>query len=549
MSQKPSYDAARIEAGPAGRLGRARRLRGAAAAAARAAPVYVKPSSPFTSGNLHMGHVRDYTIGDAYARFHRARGDAVLLRLRLRRLRAAGRAGGDRAPGSRRPSGSRQCGERMLEQMKRLGFSFDYDRVFYSSDEGQYRWIAVAVPDPARHGDDLPRRRHRRLVRHLPDDAGLDPGRGGRHLLALPQRGAADPAPDLVPEDHPLPRGERRQHRAAAATGTSWRSPPSATSSAAPTGSSSTSRAAAARSPSSPRTASRRAGELRPALAAPPRDRRLDRRRRGPRGARADALGRLGAQRPRRPLGPGGRHRRLGPRPRRRASCRSWSRRWSTPASARPRRSASPPSTRPTARSPPASTGFRAPSRRRVRGRRGEEAPPPRAGRGRPRGEALPRQRLLDLAPALLGDADPDHPLRELRAGAGARGRPAGRPAARPDADRRRATRWPSAPTSSTSTARAAAPPPSARPTPSTATSTRSSSGSRRRCRRRIGPSRCSPTPSCASGCPPSGWSPAATAAASSSTSGSSPRRCATAARSTSSRTASRSPAASSTRW
>jgi leucyl-tRNA synthetase len=28
----------------------------------------------------------------------------------------------------------------MLEQMKRLGYSFDYDRVFYSSDEGQYRW-------------------------------------------------------------------------------------------------------------------------------------------------------------------------------------------------------------------------------------------------------------------------------------------------------------------------------------------------------------------------------------------------------------------------
>ena len=32
-----------------------------------------------------------------------------------------------------------------------------------------------------------------------------------------------------------------------------------------------------------------------------------------------------------------------------------------------------------------------------------------------PRGEALPRLRLLDLAPALLGDADPDRPLRELR--------------------------------------------------------------------------------------------------------------------------------------
>src|ERR1044071_6715749 len=40
--------------------------------------VYIKPSSPFTSGNLHMGHVRDYSIGVSYSRFRRGRGDAVL---------------------------------------------------------------------------------------------------------------------------------------------------------------------------------------------------------------------------------------------------------------------------------------------------------------------------------------------------------------------------------------------------------------------------------------------------------------------------------------
>ncbi len=40
--------------------------------------MYIKASAPFTSGNVHIGHVRSYAIGDAYARFQRARGEPVL---------------------------------------------------------------------------------------------------------------------------------------------------------------------------------------------------------------------------------------------------------------------------------------------------------------------------------------------------------------------------------------------------------------------------------------------------------------------------------------
>ncbi len=135
---KPSYDAERIE--------RARQEvwegRGdfeAPRPADGQARVYVKPSSPFTSGNLHMGHVRDYSIGDAYARFRRARGDAVLLGFGFD---AFGLPAELAAIERREPPAEwvAECGERMLGQMKRLGFSFDYDRVFYSSDESQYRW-------------------------------------------------------------------------------------------------------------------------------------------------------------------------------------------------------------------------------------------------------------------------------------------------------------------------------------------------------------------------------------------------------------------------
>ncbi len=101
--------------------------------------VYIKPSSPFTSGKLHMGHVRDYAIGDAYARFRRARGDAVLFGFGFD---AFGLPAEMAAIERKVPPAEwvQSCGERMLEQMKRLGFSFDYERVFYSSDEEQYRW-------------------------------------------------------------------------------------------------------------------------------------------------------------------------------------------------------------------------------------------------------------------------------------------------------------------------------------------------------------------------------------------------------------------------
>src|SRR5215218_11464621 len=136
--QKPSYDAGRIEADRQA----AWEQRGdyeAPRPAADQARVYIKPSSPFTSGNLHMGHVRDYSIGDAYARFRRARGDAVLLGFGFD---AFGLPAELAAIERQEPPAEwvAECGERMLGQMRRLGFSFDYDRVFYSSDESQYRW-------------------------------------------------------------------------------------------------------------------------------------------------------------------------------------------------------------------------------------------------------------------------------------------------------------------------------------------------------------------------------------------------------------------------
>jgi leucyl-tRNA synthetase len=101
--------------------------------------LYIKPSAPFTSGNIHMGHVRSYSIGDAYARFRRARGDAVLFAFGFDAFGLPAELGA--IAGGEPPSEwVNRCAEHMTRQLDRLGFSFDWERSFMSSDAIMYRW-------------------------------------------------------------------------------------------------------------------------------------------------------------------------------------------------------------------------------------------------------------------------------------------------------------------------------------------------------------------------------------------------------------------------
>jgi leucyl-tRNA synthetase len=137
-TEKPNYDAGAVEAARQAVWAEDGTFEAPTPAEGQAR-TYVKPSSPFTSGNLHMGHIRSYSIGDAYARFRRARGDAVLFGLGFDAFGLPAELGAIQRKESPAAWVSR-CGEQMLVQMKRMGFSFDYDRFFYSSDEKMYRW-------------------------------------------------------------------------------------------------------------------------------------------------------------------------------------------------------------------------------------------------------------------------------------------------------------------------------------------------------------------------------------------------------------------------
>ncbi len=101
--------------------------------------LYIKPSAPFTSGNIHIGHVRSYSIGDAYARFRRARGEDVLFSFGFDSFGLPAELGAI-AGGVPPSEWVASCAAHMTGQLDRLGFSFDWDRSFLSSDALMYRW-------------------------------------------------------------------------------------------------------------------------------------------------------------------------------------------------------------------------------------------------------------------------------------------------------------------------------------------------------------------------------------------------------------------------
>ncbi|MCR9256706.1 MAG: leucine--tRNA ligase [Alphaproteobacteria bacterium] len=94
---------------------------------------------PFPSGELHMGHVRNYTIGDTVTRYKRLQGYNVLY---TQGFDSLGLPVEDAAikVGKTPAQWLDECIEKMTDELFGLGLSYDAEKIFSYHDPEYYKW-------------------------------------------------------------------------------------------------------------------------------------------------------------------------------------------------------------------------------------------------------------------------------------------------------------------------------------------------------------------------------------------------------------------------